>query len=100
VLYSAGASVPLLAGAIASGGGGHGLQAPLITLFPFAFLAGHAFSYPSQTLSAIVGALLELPLYALVVRTGARVGYLRHAFWAVGIIHLAAIYVVARCTPW
>ena len=100
VLYAAGASVPLLTGAIVLGGAGHGFLAPLLTIFPFAFLVGHAVSYPSETLSAIVGALLELPIYALVVRTGARAGHLRHAFWAVGIIHLAAICVVARRTLW
>jgi len=86
-------SIPLVVGAVFVGGAGHGTLAPLIAMFPIAPLAALTGRNLGNACNVcgLVAALVQLPLYALALRAGARAGHLRVAAMLVTATHLVAI---------
>lgn len=86
-------SIPLVVAAVILGGAGHGTLVPLIAMFPIAplaALAGRNLGNASNV-CGLVAALVQLPLYALVLRGGTRAGRLRIVAMLVAATHLVAI---------
>jgi len=64
-------------------------RAPFVVLFPFGALAAVAKTYVHIPPGFLM--LGQLPLYALLVRAGARAGHLRSSIGAVALVHLLAV---------
>jgi hypothetical protein len=91
-------SISLVVAAVFLGGGGHGTPIPLIAIFPIAplaALAGRSLGNACD-ICGLVAALVQLPLYALAVRSGAHAGRLRVAAMLVAGTHLVLIAIAVQ----
>ena len=95
VATAAAVSLPLFVVVFTLAGSGHGRQLPLLLLFPFGPLVALAggFSHLSS-LGSIASALVQFPLYVLVLRNGARSGWFRGAVAVVVVAHMVAVALV------
>lgn len=88
----AGAKPALLYLALLSAGGGHGDYYWAKIFFPYTMLSTRIFSVITPTFLA--GAIVELPLYGLILSISARAGRLG---LAVGVLLTAHVCAVAAC---
>ena len=98
VLVAAG--ILLFGAAVVVGGGGHGVLLPLLVLFPFGPIGAHAAGPASRDSVGIATALLQPPLYGLILRVGKQSGRLRAAAIAVAGLHVIAIALSSRGWLW
>jgi hypothetical protein len=79
--------------AFVAGGAGHGTLLPLATLFPWGLVAANWLPLPSQGTRDLVGvltALVEWPLYAVILRAGVWLNRTRGAIGVIVLLHVVA----------
>jgi hypothetical protein len=90
-------SVPLFAAAFVLAGSGHWRQLPLDLLFPFGPGVAMAASYSHMGgVISIVTGVAQFPVYALILRIGARARRLRTAAIVVCVTHAIAAVLVMQ----